>query len=338
VLVVLSIVMAVVPMVGMLLLIWWTDRYHREPLWLFGLTFLWGGIGGVIFALIGNTALDITLTPVAFLLDQAANSGQAFQIAIGPTIVAPLVEEPAKAIILLVIITSRQFDNITDGFVYGAAAGLGFGMTENALYFLSVVGDSQVWFDTVAIRTAFSAVMHGTATAMVGAGLGWGRFRGWPGMLVGGTIGMGLALSLHAMWNGLLTMGATTEYHAFLSRLDLFLLPIIVAIVIACFQLSLFVQSRTILRELTDEARLGTLPLDHARIVASWFKRQRYTWVPEGVDHRRYVDAATTLALRKYQCRLPRGRRVPFYQDDVLRLRKQIKAMLEHSKWDGDPD
>ena len=48
---------------------------------------------------------------------------------------APLIEEPTKAIILFAIVRSRHFDNTTDGFVYGAAAGLGFAMTENFMYF-----------------------------------------------------------------------------------------------------------------------------------------------------------------------------------------------------------
>ena len=49
--------------------------------------------------------------------------------------IAPLIEEPAKALCLLALYRSREFDNATDGFVYGAAAGLGFGMTENFFYF-----------------------------------------------------------------------------------------------------------------------------------------------------------------------------------------------------------
>jgi len=32
--------LAVVPMVALLGVVWWLDRYTREPAWLFGLTFL----------------------------------------------------------------------------------------------------------------------------------------------------------------------------------------------------------------------------------------------------------------------------------------------------------
>lgn len=335
VLVILSIVLAVVPMVGLLLLVWWLDRYDREPLWLFGLTFLWGGIGGVVIALIGNMLLDITLTPVAFALDQAAHTGTTLQAIVGPTVVAPLVEEPAKAAILLPVIASRSFDDITDGFVYGAAAGLGFGMTENALYFLSAVNNPAAWFDTVAVRTAFSAVMHGACTAMVVAGIGWGRFRRWWGIAFGGGVGMVLAMALHAWWNGLLSLGAVRPDSEWMPSLALGSLPVIIATVVLIFQGTLLAQSWAIRRELLAEAAEGHLPHAHARIAASWWRRQGYDWLPVGVDHRRYVRALTTLALRRRQALLPSGRRDSFYADDVARLRRQIRVMLAHASPSG---
>lgn len=329
--VVLSIVFAIVPMTGLLVLVWWLDRYDREPLWLYLLTFLWGGIGGVIIALVGNMLLDLTLTPVAFVLDQAAQTGHALQVAVGPTVVAPLVEEPAKALILLPVLMARNFDGPTDGFVYGAAAGLGFGMTENAFYFLSVLGNVEVWWDTVAIRTAFSAVMHGACTAMVGAGLGWGRFRRWWGLLLGGSFAMMLAVGLHAWWNGLLTFGALSDTPAFYQSVAMYSLPAIILTIFLVFQASLLGESLRIRRELAAEARHGVLPESHAGIIASWWRRQGYDWLPVGIDHRRYIQAATTLAIRRRQARLPAARRDPFYADDRDRLRKQIRAMQAHS-------
>ena len=331
VLVVLSIVFAVLPMVGLLLFVWWLDRYDREPLWLYALTFLWGGIGGVVVALVGNTLLDLTLSPVALALDQAAQTGMTIQMAYGPTVVAPLIEEPAKALILLAVLTSRTFDDVTDGFVYGAAAGLGFGMTENAMYFLSVLQNPEVWWDTVAVRTAFSAVMHAGASSLVGAGLGWGRFRRWWGLLIGGSIGLSLAMAMHALWNGLLSIGPAIDLGIPLEDLALYLLPGEIALVLLAFQASLLGESLTIRRELTAEAADGVIPQAHAAILASWWRRQGYDWLSPGLDHRRYVQAATTLALRRRQLRLPGGRRDPFYRDDVVRLRRQLIAMQAHA-------
>lgn len=330
--VVLSLVFAVLPMVGLLLFVWWLDRYDREPLWLYLLTFLWGGIGGVVVALVGNTLLDISLSPVALALDQVAETGMTIQLAYGPTIVAPLIEEPAKALILLAVLTSRTFDDVTDGFVYGAAAGLGFGMTENALYFLSVLQNPEVWWDTVAVRTAFSAVMHAAASSLVGAGLGWGRFRRWWGLGFGGSIGLILAMAMHALWNGLLSIGPAVDVGFPLQDWALYLLPAEIALVLVAFQLSLLGESWIIRRELATEAAEGVLPESHPAILASWWRRQGYDWLDPGLDHRRYIQAATTLALRKRQVRLPGGRRDPFYRDDVVRLRRQLIAMHAHAE------
>ena len=111
----LSVVCASVPMLTFLLVMWYLDRHDREPLWLFLLTFLWGACGAVSFALIGNESLIGVLGFVA---------GPERADTFGAMIVAPLVEEPMKALVLFAVMFSRHFDNATDGFVYGAAAGL----------------------------------------------------------------------------------------------------------------------------------------------------------------------------------------------------------------------
>ena len=59
--------------------------------------------------------------------------------------IAPIVEEIAKALFLLYIISKKDFDNITDGLVYGAAIGLGFGMSENIFYFVTYGTTVENW-------------------------------------------------------------------------------------------------------------------------------------------------------------------------------------------------
>ena len=41
----LSVFAAFVPMVVYLFVIWWMDRYYRQPVWLVGSVFLWGALG-----------------------------------------------------------------------------------------------------------------------------------------------------------------------------------------------------------------------------------------------------------------------------------------------------
>jgi RsiW-degrading membrane proteinase PrsW (M82 family) len=322
----LSVLCATLPMLTFLMIVWWMDRHDREPLWLFGLTFFWGAIGSIFLALIGSTIL---MVPLQWVL------GPELADSLSAVIIAPLVEEPTKALILFAIMFSRHFDNASDGFVYGAAAGLGFGMTENFMYFVNVAhtADVATWMQTVVIRTLFSAVMHAAATSWVGAALGFARFRGWIPKLLALPIGFGGAMGIHAFWNGMLTVndmwGAGDNT---LTTLNLLLFPFEVIFVFLVFQLALWDERATIRRELADEVQQGLLPLAHARAVASYFNRSRTGWLPPGVPHWPYVRALTTLALRKHQCRNASSRSYRFYSEDVLRLRREVQGLLRLAK------
>jgi RsiW-degrading membrane proteinase PrsW (M82 family) len=320
VLALLSAVCAVVPMLSFLGFVWWLDRYDREPLWLVILTFLWGAIGSVFLALIGSSALMVPLT--AALGPERADD-------LSAVLIAPIIEEPTKALILFLLLFSRHFDNASDGFVYGAAAGLGFGMTENFVYFVNVAasGDPVGWATTVLIRTFFSAVMHACATSAVGAMLGFARFRGLGARLAALPVGFGVAMGVHALWNGLLTLDALHGEGGWTS-LNLLLFPVEVVIFLAVFQLALWEERATLRRELADEVTHGLLPLAHARAVASWWGRARSGWVPNGVPREQYIQAVTTLAQRKHQCRNASAARYPFYADEVVRLRREVAALL----------
>ncbi len=128
-LVALTILAAVAPAVLYSLLIWWLDRYEKEPWGLLGATFVWGAIPAVCFALMGEFILEI---PFSCVFGEAA--GQV----IGGSVVAPVVEEVVKgfAVFVVFLVFRREFDGLLDGIVYGALVGFGFGMTENAFYFV----------------------------------------------------------------------------------------------------------------------------------------------------------------------------------------------------------
>ena len=115
-------------MLFFLWLVWSFDLYDREPLWLIGGAFLWGALGGVLIAIVLQIPIDLVLS---MLIDD-----RKLVMQVAAAVVAPLTEEPGKALILFLMVRSRHFDNMSDGFVFGAAAGLGFGMTENAKYFI----------------------------------------------------------------------------------------------------------------------------------------------------------------------------------------------------------
>lgn len=321
VLMLLSVFCAIVPMLTFLAFVWWMDRHEREPLWLFGLVFLWGAIGSIFLALIGSSILMVPLTWI--LGPELGNQ-------LAAVIIAPLTEEPTKALILFAVMYSRHFDNASDGFVYGAAAGLGFGMTENFLYFLDVasMNDPMAWMQTVVIRTLYSAVMHACATSWVGATLGFARFRKWPWKLLALPVGFGGAMGMHALWNGLLTASDMLQEASF-SLANFVIFPLEVAVLLVVFQFALWEERATIRRELADEVAQGLLPLAHARAASSWWARRRKDWLPRGVPHWPYVQALTRLAIRKHQCRNASSREYAFYSDDVLRLRLEVAGLVK---------
>lgn len=322
-----SVFAAIVPMVAFLGLVWWMDRYDREPIWLVALTFLWGACGATFLSLVGNTSAMLGLSWI--LGDSVASLAT-------PVIVAPLIEEPTKAAVLFLVLMSRHFDNTTDGFVYGVAAGLGFGMTENFMYFSTAASAAgaehltgfMAWLMTVAARTFFSAVMHATATSCVGAALGWSRFRGWPARLLAVPVGFGAAMGMHALWNGLLTADAHLQMGGRLVAADFLAFPVEVVLVFTIFQLCLWDERSTIRRELSAEARNGTLPAAHVAALSSYLRRAWGQIADPGVDQHAYVRAATTLAFRRYQSRRVRGAKAVLYARDVERLRREVKGIL----------
>ncbi len=317
-----SIPCAVIPTLGFLWLMWWLDRYDREPIWLFLGVFLWGAVGAVVLAVVASAVLSI---PLVALAPEDAASG------LSMTFVAPLAEEPAKALILFLVARSRHFDNVTDGFVYGAAIGLGFGMTENILYFVDAAsqGDPMTWAATVAIRTLYSALMHAAATSLVGASIGLAKFRKGPQRLVLLTAGFAVAIFIHALWNGLLALAQ--DGAALLGILDFIVFPIEFGVLVLIFQACLIVEARMIRRELSAEAAEGHLPESHVPLLASYLKRSRPGWLPKGIDHQRYIRLTTTLALRREQ--RERGSEAEFSQQEIDRLRREIGQIL--GDWRG---
>lgn len=316
-LILLSMLAAVVPMLCFLVLIWWLDRYDREPWWMMALAFGWGAGGGVLVAVIGSTLVSVPLQ-IGLTAELAG--------AVSTVAVAPLVEEPSKALILLILLTSRHWDNTTDGFVYGAAAGLGFGMTENFLYFVDTAeaGDVGAWLGLVFIRTFWSALMHAAATSVVGAALGFARHRGCLTMALAATLGLGLAMAIHALWNGLMVAGQGEN--GALVGLNLLLFPLEFFTLFVVLQICLYDESRTIRRELALEAQRGLLPAEHVEILASTWRRARRSWLPPKVNHHAYVRACTRLAFRRHAASRARDR--AGLEREITALREEIQAAL----------
>jgi RsiW-degrading membrane proteinase PrsW (M82 family) len=308
-------VFAIVPMVTYLWLIWLMDRYDREPIGLVTLNFFWGAVGAIILAIVGSVAMSA-------VLNRAIPDAFAFKRHIDAVIVAPAVEEPMKALFLLWTARDRRFDNITDGLVYGMAIGLGFGMTENFMYFLgaSSVGE---WLVIVIIRTLFSAVMHAMATGTVGAFIGATKFgpasTRWPLRFAG----LALAMLMHFIWN------ASVSSEGVLSvGLGFLFIMLSVVVILVVMQISVKKEALLIRRELEDEAALGVLPVEHVPYLASTSGRRRKGWLPATVNTQEYVRSATRLAFRKAQAAHVAPTLRASYEAEITALRIDIAGAL----------
>lgn len=187
-------VLAAIPVPFYVALALSVDRYEKEPLWMLGMAFLWGATGAVFIAFILNSINSALFGAVGGA--EAASFG-------GSVISAPLVEETAKALALVVffIWKKNEFDGVLDGVVYAAMVGLGFAMTENVSYYGQAMANGAL-AGTVFVRGILAPFSHPLFTAMTGVGLGIARETTKRGLkLISPLFGLALAMGLHALWN-----------------------------------------------------------------------------------------------------------------------------------------
>lgn len=164
----LSLLASIIPTALYVLLLWWLDRYEKEPLPLFLAAFLWGAIPAITASFIGEVAAGLA---------GGMEVGTSPQI----DVIAPLIEEACKAAALLLVywLFRSEFDDILDGIIYGSAIGFGFAMTENILYYVGawLKGGVVAFSELVLARGIAFGFNHAMYTALTGAALGYARLR-----------------------------------------------------------------------------------------------------------------------------------------------------------------
>ena len=293
---------ALIQAVVALLIVRFLDLYEREPIGVIALLFLWGAVGAGLLASAGNTALEGALP-------------RDVEVVFGDAISAPVVEEVAKGLALLIVVLGSrwahrrfgvfEFDGVTDGIVYGAAIGIGFAFSEDLFYFfrqaraegvadaLSVFLDRRDFFGPAMLR-------HAIWTATFGAGLGLATWsRSWKGRIGWPLLGLLAAMVMHAINNGLIPIwlaikyGYETTYDYFAvgvpvelaDRMDAsaasatdalrWISWIYVVAFFAAIAAWLAYQRRVIRAELEPEAEAGLVTADEAADAASFSRRSR---------------------------------------------------------------
>lgn len=323
----LSSAMAVLP----LAILWYLDRRERESPYGFAAAFLWGGLIATTVALPLNTAAIIAVSRWLEQFPELATMlGPDAALMIGAPLSAPIVEETTKGlgIVLLFWLLRSEFDNVRDGFIYGALIGAGFNWFESALY----VQQNFVEFGTapygfqIGTRYAWLGLAgHALFSGIFGAGLGVARAtpKLWLRILAPIT-GFALAILGHA-WNNSLPLfyalaaaktgaAAPTEVlapptigvwdamlSASLTNLVVFL-PFALLLVVILYR-SGQAERRVIVAELASEVGTSVTETEYAAILADRVFRTRRVDARHPAVSAALVNAQNELAFRKRRLR-----------------------------------
>nr|WP_162097969.1 MULTISPECIES: PrsW family intramembrane metalloprotease [Streptomyces] len=224
--------LAILPVPLLIAAFRWMDRIEPEPWRNLIFAFAWGACAATLVALIANGfATEWLMTTVA-----DSSSSQADADTWGATLVAPVVEESAKAaaVLLLFLFRRRDFNGIVDGVVIAGITATGFAFTENILYLgTAFVSDQEFGYSgirsttaaTFFIRAVMSPFAHPFFTAATGIGFGIAaaaaQHQRARRVLVPLAALLG-AMVLHGLWNGSATFGG----YGFLAVYALFMVPV----------------------------------------------------------------------------------------------------------------
>jgi len=205
----LSLLAGILPMAIYAWMLYYLDRYEREPIKLLIIVFIWGAVIAAGAAFMINS---ITSSGIFFL----TRSQFATQLTVS-TLVAPVVEETLKgaAVFMVFLFFRPEFDSLLDGLIYGGVTALGFAATENAWYIYQLGFVENGWqgiLDMTLIRVILVGWQHPFYTSFIGLGLAFSRRTKkpvikWTAPLAGWTLAVSFHL-LHNLFAGLFQTNA----------------------------------------------------------------------------------------------------------------------------------
>jgi RsiW-degrading membrane proteinase PrsW (M82 family) len=173
----------------------WLDRWEPEPPRLLILAFLWGASVAVIIATILQLTLEAAINP------GATETIHPVSIVLG----APLTEEAAKGLFLLLMMTGRrrnELNSLTDCLIYAGLVGAGFSWLEDILYIGGGASVSES-LSTAALRLIMAPFAHSLFTTAFAIGVYFALQQrnaiAKVGCIVLGYLG---AVIMHGLWNG----------------------------------------------------------------------------------------------------------------------------------------
>ncbi|TGA98570.1 PrsW family intramembrane metalloprotease [Streptomyces sp. MZ04] len=310
----------------------WLARVQPGPWRNILFSFAWGACAAALIAIVANSFATRWIA--------TATADPTSADTLGATVIAPIVEETAKAVAVLLVFLfrRREFTGVLDGVVIAGVTATGFAFTENILYLGSAFGTDQlnggtglasVTAATFFVRVVMSPFAHPLFTVLTGIGFGLaalGTDRRRLRHLLLPPAGLLLAMGLHALWNGSATFG---EY-GFFAVYALFMLPafgLLTWLMIWLRQRGL----RVVRTELPAYVLAGWLTPPEPYALGTMRARtiaRDYAAYTQGKAAARtvaeYEAYATSLALLRH-----RGRRGRAGADFVVRERELLQALWE---------
>jgi RsiW-degrading membrane proteinase PrsW (M82 family) len=315
-----SILAALLPTLAYVGILYWADRYEKEPKRLLASAFFWGAIPAIVIAI--AVRIFFRLPPDML----GTNAVEVLQVGL----VGPFVEEAIKGIAIFYIARRYylEFDDVLDGIVYGAMAGFGFAMTGNLLSYLGAFllrgfsGLSSVIF----IQGVLYGLNHAMYSSIFGAGLGFGRLAKkrwvrWTAPLVAFVI----SVIVHALHN------LAVENAVGFSPITVTLTWAGILVIVIVMLLAVRKQRRYMVEELQ-----GEVPDEIYAIMTSSGSRRKAYWAAlrqGGIRGWRYSrkmgQLCAELAIKKMQLSLDPDE--PRLLKEAARLRGELDAIIK--KW-----
>lgn len=286
-----------IPAIGIYLLVNFIDRFEREPWFLRLAAFLWGALIAIVPALI---------------------------LELGTGLDPGVAEEAVKGLglLLLFFFLHDEFDNVTDGIVYGALIGAGFALVENFQYFAH-------FFTTLPTlivgRVVLGWLGHATFTACFGAALGYARHTRVRWRQIGvPLLGYLLATGLHSFFD--------------LNPLLGFLVNFVVQLVLLFILIKALAHEKAVIREfLAPEVSSGVVRVDEYALLQHSFRRTKqerwmlwHSGIRQWLRIKALYQTEIGLAFRKWHVSMGDKPKRSYlqpedaYRQRIMRLRQEL--------------
>jgi RsiW-degrading membrane proteinase PrsW (M82 family) len=216
-------VLSTAAMTLVLLCYLWLDRWEPEPPRLLVLAFLWGASVAILVSVV-----------LELLVEAAVNAGQDETSFFTVAVAAPVIEEAAKGLFLLLMMTGarrNELNSLTDCLVYAGATAVGFAWIEDIFYIANgeTLASSLV---TAVMRLIMAPFAHPLFTTFTAIGVYFALQQRSTWAKVGYVaLGFAAAVIMHGLWNGSALVGPGAYFGLYVVwMMPIFFLAIVLAV------------------------------------------------------------------------------------------------------------